>query len=131
MSEKVTKLAIKLNEWENSESNKDVYWTEFVTHTIHKGASGDTAVVYAGLGLSGEVGECTEHLKKSVRDGFGIGPIDPKVQPKRYAAFKDELSDVLWYVTRLASLHGISLKDLQHHNMKKLLKKWTEIDNGN
>jgi NTP pyrophosphatase (non-canonical NTP hydrolase) len=33
---------------------------------------------------------------------------------------KDELSDVLWYVTAIADYNGMSLEDVMRHNLNKL-----------
>lgn len=60
-------------------------------------------------GLGGETGEVLEVLKKMVRDG-------------KFDRFKlaDELGDVLYYLTRIATWHGFTLDQIQVANMLKL-----------
>ena len=67
------------------------------------------AAMYCALGMTGEAGEASEHIKKWHRDG---------VINKEAAAL--ELGDVLWYVTRLADTLGYSLEDILNMNVKKL-----------
>jgi NTP pyrophosphatase (non-canonical NTP hydrolase) len=87
------------------------YWSDRRSDT-------DTSDAYQQLrhnyimatGLAGECGEVLEHLKKDVRDGM----ID-----RQALAF--ELGDVLYYLTRIAQVHGYSLRELQAMNVGKLL----------
>lgn len=65
------------------------------------------------LGLVGETGEVVEHIKKSRRNGGRAKPLDLE-------KFKLELGDVLWYLTRLASEHGIELRSIATDNIEKL-----------
>jgi NTP pyrophosphatase (non-canonical NTP hydrolase) len=60
-------------------------------------------------GIGGEAGEVQELLKKSVRDGV----LDPR-------KLKLELGDVLHYVTKIASQHGMSLQEVMDANVVKL-----------
>lgn len=70
------------------------------------------------LGLMGEVGEVVELIKKDRRPD-NSGRRKPLVQER----LKDELSDVLWYLTRLASENNINLDDIATHNIEKLTKR--------
>lgn len=36
---------------------------------------------------------------------------------------KDELSDVLWYVTAIADYNGLTLEQIMHHSINKLEKR--------
>lgn len=98
-------------------------YADFVVNSAIDGAR-THPLIYAALGLAGEVGECVEHIKKSVRvwDDNQVATRE-RVQEERQSEFLDELSDVLWYVTRLADLHGLSLEELAERNMVKLIRK--------
>jgi len=71
-------------------------------------------LVYPALGLAGEAGEVTEHVKKSIRDDGGA------VLPERRVAMAKELGDVLWYVAQLATELDLDLDDIAQANLDKL-----------
>lgn len=73
----------------------------------------DYPLVYPALGLAGETGEVVEKVKKLSRAGPGWSQND-----REY--FILELGDVLWYVTRLASILDIDLDDIVERNIIKL-----------
>jgi NTP pyrophosphatase (non-canonical NTP hydrolase) len=66
------------------------------------------------MGLAGEAGETVDLLKKAIFHGH---PADPDKLAK-------ELGDVLFYVTALASVSGISLESIAQGNVEKLLKRY-------
>jgi NTP pyrophosphatase (non-canonical NTP hydrolase) len=70
--------------------------------------------IYPTLGLSGEVGEISEKIKKVIRDKNG------KVDKETKELLKKELGDVLWYVSQLATELGLSLNTIATANVKKL-----------
>lgn len=63
------------------------------------------------LGIIGEVGSVVTQLKKKQRDGDS------------YTAFKEnlreELGDVLWYISTIAHQAGLTLEDVAAYNLKK------------
>lgn len=61
------------------------------------------------LGLSGETGEVTEHVKKLLRDGTKLGD-----------DFKKELGDVIYYWARLCNAFNIKPSDIIAMNVEKL-----------
>lgn len=63
-----------------------------------------------GLGLTGEAGEVAELIKKSQFHGHDIG-IDK---------IKKELGDVLWYLSQIARLAGLTLEEIAIANIEKL-----------
>jgi NTP pyrophosphatase (non-canonical NTP hydrolase) len=67
----------------------------------------------AGLGLSGEVGEVNELLKKYLFNG----------NDKALQRVQDELGDVLWYAILLCETLGISCEDVLAANIAKLEKR--------
>lgn len=68
------------------------------------------AVFYPALGLSGEVGELNNKIKKRMRDGRELDLED----------MKGELGDVLWYLSQVATDLGLSLDDVARSNIEKL-----------
>lgn len=62
------------------------------------------------MGLSGEVGEITEHIKKHLYHGKKLD----------YGEVEKEIGDLLWYVSALCSSLGFSLEDVAKGNIKKL-----------
>jgi len=65
------------------------------------------------LGLAGESGEVAEKIKKMLRD-------DIPEEAVRESLVK-ELGDVLWYVANLAHDLSITLDEVAHANVSKLL----------
>lgn len=66
------------------------------------------------LGLSGEVGEVSEKVKKIVRDHAGdFSKLD-------LDNFSKELGDVLWYLAVIADYFGIPFDDIGTKNIEKL-----------
>jgi len=75
---------------------------------------------YYLLGLTGELGEVAEPMKKSYRRTGTYHPEDYR------ETMIGELGDVLWYLTRMANLHQITLEDLMEFNVDKLTKRYSE-----
>jgi NTP pyrophosphatase (non-canonical NTP hydrolase) len=69
---------------------------------------------YPTLGLAGEAGEVANVVKKIQRD-FG-GEITDEVRTK----LKDELGDVLWYISACADELGLTLEEIARFNVEKL-----------
>jgi NTP pyrophosphatase (non-canonical NTP hydrolase) len=68
-----------------------------------------------GLGLSGEVGEINDILKKWLYHKRGKSLDTEKL--------KDEIGDVLWYLSILAFEIGFTLEEIMEHNIAKLEKR--------
>lgn len=64
------------------------------------------ALRYVGLGLTGEIGEISEKIKKAYRDEGGM------LTDEKQRALRAECGDVLWYLTRAGVEHGISLVEI-------------------
>lgn len=67
-----------------------------------------------GLGLTGESGEVADIIKKAVFHGHDIPVKD----------LKKELGDVLWYLSQLARVNGLSLENIAIENIEKLKKRY-------
>ncbi|HTK27856.1 MAG TPA: nucleoside triphosphate pyrophosphohydrolase family protein [Pyrinomonadaceae bacterium] len=72
---------------------------------------------YPTLGLTGEAGEVANIVKKIQRD-FG-GQITDEIRGK----LKDELGDVLWYISACADELGLTLAEIAQYNVEKLAKR--------
>ncbi len=69
---------------------------------------------YPTLGLAGEAGEVANIVKKIQRDFKGV--ITDEIRHK----LKDELGDVLWYISACADELGLTLEEIAQFNMEKL-----------
>ena len=72
---------------------------------------------YPTLGLTGEAGEVANIVKKIQRDNYGI--INDETRNK----LKDELGDVLWYISACADELGLTLREIAEYNVQKLAKR--------
>jgi NTP pyrophosphatase (non-canonical NTP hydrolase) len=72
---------------------------------------------YPTLGLAGEAGEVANIVKKIQRDHGG--EINDEIRTK----LKDELGDVLWYISACADELGLSLAEIAAYNVNKLAKR--------
>lgn len=63
----------------------------------------------AGLGIAGEAGEVSDIIKKVLYQGH---PLDRN-------KISEELGDVMWYLTQIASTLGISLRSVLEQNVAK------------
>jgi len=72
---------------------------------------------YPTLGLAGEAGEVANIVKKIQRD-FG-GEITDDVRAK----LKDELGDVLWYISACTDELGLTLEEVAEFNVEKLARR--------
>lgn len=75
------------------------------------------------IGLAGEVGECTEPVKKWF---FHHSRTPEQVRD----ALREEIGDVLWYASCLADAFGLSLQDIAERNVAKLEARYKERVNG-
>lgn len=72
------------------------------------------------LGIIGETGSVITELKKKIRDGDG------------YSNFKnqltEELGDVLWYISTIATQNEINLEDVARANLEKTSDRFAKED---
>ena len=74
------------------------------------------------LGMAGEVGELLGEHKKWLRDGDSY-----KMYPDRV---KEELGDLLWYLSNVATKHGLTLEEVADFNLNKTGRRWQPIGAG-
>ena len=68
------------------------------------------------MGLAGETGEVVDYIKKSIYHGHSL-------EIKKLA---EEIGDVLWYLTNIATLYGIPMTYILDENIKKLEERYPE-----
>lgn len=74
------------------------------------------SVQMAALGLSGEVGELNDHIKKAYYHGH----------PLSLAKIVEEVGDILWYIAEMCSANGLELEDIAIENVEKLKRRYPE-----
>lgn len=72
---------------------------------------------YPTLGLAGEAGEVANIVKKIQRDHGGL--LNDEIRGK----LKDELGDVLWYISACADELDLTLTEIAEFNVQKLAKR--------
>jgi len=91
------------------------YQAEAKTTALYPGRLSN--LEYPTLGLAGEAGEVANVVKKIQRDHAGV--ITDEVRGK----LKDELGDVLWYISACADELGMTLSEIAQYNVAKLAKR--------
>lgn len=77
---------------------------------------GHSRILNGALGLSGEVGECADHVKKHFFQGHNLD----------CAHLAEEIGDVLWYCAELASGINRSLDEIAEMNIAKLRNRYPD-----
>ena len=77
----------------------------------------DHPIVYPTLGLTNEAGEVAGKIKKIFRDRGG------EVSEDDRNALKEELGDVLWYLTQICTELDLSLEEVAEKNISKLFSR--------
>ena len=77
----------------------------------------DHPVVYPTLGLVNEAGEVAGKIKKIFRDRDGL------ISEEDRQALKQELGDVLWYLTQICTELDLSLEEVAEANLTKLFSR--------
>ena len=69
---------------------------------------------YLALGINGEAGEVAEKVKKIIRDHKG------EVSEEKKEQLVLEIGDVLWYLSQLSRVLGVSFEEVAEKNIEKL-----------
>ena len=93
--------------------NFDEYQESIEKFAVYPRESRLWAISYLTLGLNGEAGEVAEQVKKAVRN-------DGEITEERRKKILDEIGDVLWYVSRIASEFNVPLEEIAVKNVEKL-----------
>ena len=73
-------------------------------------------IVNACLGLSGEVGELNDMIKKWMFHGHDLS----------HDEVKKELGDCLWYIAMMCESFGFDLEEIAQKNINKLIERYPE-----
>jgi NTP pyrophosphatase (non-canonical NTP hydrolase) len=76
--------------------------------------TGILRTVYLTLGLTGEAGEVAEKVKKAIRDEGA------EITQEKKNDIQRELGDVLWYLSQLSRVMGLTLEEVAQANLDKL-----------
>jgi NTP pyrophosphatase (non-canonical NTP hydrolase) len=76
----------------------------------------DHELINYGLGLTGEAGEVADLIKKSQFHGHVVEKDE----------VKKELGDVLWYLSQVARIAGVTLEEVAEANIDKLRRRYPE-----
>jgi NTP pyrophosphatase (non-canonical NTP hydrolase) len=71
-------------------------------------------LMYLALGIAGESGEIAEKIKKIIRNDDGV------VSDEKCESLKQEIGDVLWYLSQLSRVLGYDFSECAAANIKKL-----------
>ena len=66
------------------------------------------------MGLCGETGEVVDYIKKGVYHGHLLN----------LKKLSEEIGDVMWYLTNLATLLGLPMEEILEENIKKLEERY-------
>jgi NTP pyrophosphatase (non-canonical NTP hydrolase) len=72
------------------------------------------------LGLAGEAGSVAAEYKKKLRDR--------DAHPMWKARIREEMGDVLWYLSALANKLDLTLEDIARSNLEKTRNRWLPTD---
>jgi NTP pyrophosphatase (non-canonical NTP hydrolase) len=86
------------------------------TRTRNTDLDFNESIIQDILGLSGEIGEVIDEVKKIVYHGH-------QYDKKRLA---NELGDVLWYLSDTATTLGLSMNEIAITNIEKLKRRYPE-----
>ena len=76
----------------------------------------DVSLIVPMLGLAGETGQLLSEYKKHLRDGEAHRLFKERVS--------EELGDLLWYISNVASKFDLALSDIAVANLTKLESRW-------
>lgn len=100
-------------------------YQKLAERTIPKEKWFNTKVSNFSMGLAGESGEIIDYLKKVIYHGHELDR----------EHMKEELGDLLWYVSGLASIMNLDLNEIAKENIEKLKKRYpngfSETDSRN
>jgi len=93
-------------------------YQELASRTRNHSIDQDTERCNYAMGLCGESGEVVELVKKHIFHGHDA--MDTR------KAILDECGDVLWYLSQLLDVYGISLEAAATCNIEKLQRRYPE-----
>jgi len=95
---------------------KIVDYQKAVKRTVNKDLDTSDQILNFCLGLSGETGEVIDLIKKEFFQGHG----------RNNDKLKDEIGDVLWYLSNLCNELGYNIETILDMNIEKLNKRYPD-----
>lgn len=95
------------------EMDADSYQTD-AARTLPLGATDKENLMEGCMGLAGEAGEVCDHVKKHFFQGHELSREE----------LKNELGDVMWYISQICTSQSISLSEIMRGNITKLRKRY-------
>lgn len=93
-------------------------YQELASRTDRNPATDEKGMMIPLLGLAGEAGELLTEYKKFLRDG------ESHVLFKE--RFAEELGDLLWYLTNVATKFSLRLTEIAQNNLTKCEQRWAK-----
>ena len=90
-------------------------YQELSVRTLNMDLTADQQIMNMGLGVCGEGGEIADAIKKAFFQGHYLD--------KEHLA--EEIGDVMFYLSNLATLLGFKMEDILQGNIDKLKKRYT------
>lgn len=78
----------------------------------------DIELLYAALALGGEAGELQNYIKKDFRKKY-YHKVHAMKDDEFIPSVKSEIADILYYVSRVADILGISLEEAFDEKMRE------------
>ena len=91
-------------------------YQEKATRTVNTNLKFTEQLSNLCMGLCGETGEVVDYFKKCMYHGHKFD--DEKIV--------EELGDIIWYITNIATLHGLQMTYILDENIKKLEERYPE-----
>jgi len=88
--------------------------------TLQFDSNSNDAISISLLGLSGEVGELSTEYKKKIRDGDSYKIFQEKII--------EEIGDIMWYLTSIATHEGIEFSEILRKNLIKTAERWKDLN---
>jgi NTP pyrophosphatase (non-canonical NTP hydrolase) len=95
------------------------YYQENATGTdqnVGKNVKNDEGLLIPLLGIAGETGTLLAEFKKKIRDKDSYEGFQERAE--------EELGDILWYLSNIASRMGLSLSEIASKNLQKTYERW-------
>lgn len=101
----------------------DEYQRLAITTDQNSNTTGDASLTIPLLGIAGETGTLLSEFKKKIRDRESYEGFNHRAE--------EELGDILWYLSAIATRLNLSLGEIASKNLQKTQERWPlPIDGG-
>lgn len=102
--------------WSKEETMTFDEYQEISTRTADMGEDTDKLAAIFALGVAGEAGEIADLIKKWIGHGHD----------QNKEKLKEEMGDLLWYISQLARCYGLNFSEIAQFNIDKLAKRYPD-----